>query len=373
MNNSNTTLNASALVSRGDVTRIQRALAKARRGEQVRVGVIGGSITEGASAATEAERWGNRVAQWWRETFPSARIDFVNAGIGATGSDLGCHRVARHVLQHPIDFVVAEYAVNDGGIPLASETLEGLTRQILAQPEQPGMMLLFLMNEQGGNVQAQHEPIGQHYGLPMVSYRDALWPEVQAGRLPWGDIGADNVHPNSRGHGYCAEFVISVLADVLATLPADTEIPPVPPLPAPLISEVFQFTALHNRETLCPLRNVGWLPDEMDSRFGPGWQATTPGSTMEFAVEGMAISLLFYRIKGDRGMLEAQVDDGDPVTIDAWFEGDWGGYAACQLLARDLAAGEHRLRVTLLEETNANSHGHLFQIQGVLAAGLKME
>ena len=42
---------ARALVSAGDTARIQHALAKARRGEAVTVGVIGGSITGGASAS----------------------------------------------------------------------------------------------------------------------------------------------------------------------------------------------------------------------------------------------------------------------------------------------------------------------------------
>lgn len=369
MNNSPKTLCETAIVSRGDVSRIQHALAKARRGEPIRVGVIGGSITEGASASTEAERWGNRVAQWWRETFPAAQVEFVNAGIGATGSDLGSHRVARHLLAQPVDFVVAEFAVNDGHCAQVTETLEGLTRQILSQPNQPGMMLLFLMNQQGYNVQDMHEPIGQHYGLPMVSYRDALWPEVKAGRVNWEDIAADNVHPNSRGHGYCADFVTAVLDDILAGLPPDSEIPPAPPLPAPLTSNIFEHTALFNRAALTPLRNEGWLAVD-GGRFGPAWQSSTPGSEMEFTVEGTAISLLFYRIKSDMGMLEAQVDDQAPLTMDAWFDGDWGGYSVFQLLARDLPPGSHRLRVRLLNEKNANSNGHLFKIEGVLAAGL---
>jgi hypothetical protein len=197
-------------------------------------------------------------------------VDFVNAGIGATGSDLGSHRVAKDLLARPIEFIVAEYAMNDDGCPLATETLEGLTRQILAQPNQPAMMLLFLMNDRGVNTQERHIPIGWHYGLPMVSFRDALWPEVQAGRLVWSDFEADFVHPNSRGHGYCAQFVTALLDEVLDGLPADCEFPPAPPPPASLVSDVFQFTKLHNAETLTPERNAGWTSFVRESRFGTG-------------------------------------------------------------------------------------------------------
>lgn len=63
---------ARSLVSPGDTARLERALARARGGERVVVGVIGGSITQGARASRPERRWGNRVAAWWRERFPKA-------------------------------------------------------------------------------------------------------------------------------------------------------------------------------------------------------------------------------------------------------------------------------------------------------------
>ena len=51
-------------VSAGDSARLQRALAKARRGETVTVGVIGGSITQGAKATKPELRYGDLVAAW---------------------------------------------------------------------------------------------------------------------------------------------------------------------------------------------------------------------------------------------------------------------------------------------------------------------
>ena len=78
-----------SLVSMGDLARLQRALAKARRGEAVTVAVIGGSITGGAKASTRDKNYGSLIAKWWRETFPkakrriSARVDHIsNAAAG---------------------------------------------------------------------------------------------------------------------------------------------------------------------------------------------------------------------------------------------------------------------------------------------------
>jgi len=150
-----------SLVSTGHPARLEQALAKARRGEAVTVGVIGGSITAGAGTSLPERRYGDRVAAWWRQTFPEASVRFVNAGIGATGSDYGALRVKRDLLsQHP-DFVVVEYAVNDPNTRAAAETLEGLIRQVLRETNQPAVLLLFTMNQDGGNAQEWQTKVGR--------------------------------------------------------------------------------------------------------------------------------------------------------------------------------------------------------------------
>jgi lysophospholipase L1-like esterase len=360
---------ARSLVTMGDTARLQAVLAKARRGEPISLAVIGGSITQGAAASSEDHRWGNVVAKWWRETFPNCKVSYVNAGIGATGSNLACHRAATQLLNHKPDFVGIEFGVNDGNDQLAAETLEGLVRQVLALPNNPAAMLLFLTNNAGGNAQEWHSKIGKQYGLPMVSFRDAIWPEIAAKRMKWEDVEGDIIHPNDRGHKYCADFVTAAIRKVLDTLPPDDKLPAIPPLPKPFISDVFQFTSLYNAETITPARNEGWTIGEAYP-FGKCWNADKPGSVLEFEVEGTAISVAFFRIKKDYGIAQVQVDDKPAQKLDAWFDADWGGYTPWQLIARDLAPGKHALRITLLDEKNPGSTGSKFQLQAVMGAGL---
>jgi len=367
-----------SLVSRGDIARVQRVLDRARRGEKIVVGVIGGSITAGACASHVDRRWGNLVAAWWRRTFPKTPVTFINAGIGATGSNIGAHRVRAHLLRHRPDFVAIEYAVNDGGSLFASETLEGVVRQILKQPNHPAAMLLFMMNRAGKNVQDAHIKIGRHYGLPMVSFRDALWPEITAGRMAWKDVEADEVHPNDRGHQYAADLVTAVLDGVLSARDpaARVRLPKIAPLPAPKVSDLFEHATFLNADTITPKRNQGWQPLRKHAYaglFGSGWRADAPGSVLTFEVEASVVSVMFWRIKGNMGMAEAQVDDGSPVKVDAWFGADWGGYMPFQLVARDLKPGRHILRIRLLDEKNPASKGHEFRLHAVMLAGRSSE
>jgi len=356
-----------SVVDVGSPIRIRQALARARRGEPVTIGVIGGSITQGAKASTPDRRWGEQVGAWWRERFPQSQIRFVNAGIGATGSNLGAHRVQADLLAAKPDFVVAEYAVNDPDTPLTAETLEGLLRQILASPSQPGMMLLFTMSRGGNNCQARQIPVGKHYGLPMVSFRDAMWPEIEAGRMKWDDLIADEVHPNDVGHKLCADFVTAVLDDLLAHLPEDAALLPISPLPEPLYTDLFQFTALHNAATLKPATNQGWTLEEKGP-FGPVWVADAPGSILEYRLSGEQFTLIFHRIRKDMGRIKVTLDDLSPAVFDAWFSGTWGGYSAPGVLPR-VPNGEHRLRIELLADKAVESGGTHFVLQSILIAG----
>ena len=360
-------LGARSLVSAGNTARLQHALAKARRGETVTFAVIGGSITQGAKATKPEDRYGNLIAAWWRQTFPKAKIEFVNAGIGATGSNYGALRAGRDLLAHQPDCVVVEYAVNDGSQEASALSMEGLVRQILAQPQAPAVLMLFMVNRSGGSAQEWHAKVGLHYGLPMISYRDVVWPEIQAKRLTWEQISPDEVHPNDLGHARAAQFVTAFLAKTLATLPPDNSLPAVGALPAPLFGDLFEHTALFENTDLKPVSHQGWDFDTTNKC----WKSTAPGSVIEFQTQGRQIYLMYWRIKKAMGQAKVQLDAEPPKVCEAWFDQTWGGYRVSEVIGKDLAPGPHRVRVELLETKNSGSTGHEFRILGLGAAGVK--
>lgn len=349
-----------------DLARTQHVLAKARRGEPVTVGVIGGSITEGARASSVEKNYGSLVAQWWRGKFPKADVQLVNAGIGATGSNYGALRAARDLLSKHPDFIIAEYSVNDPSLEQGAETLEGLVRQALGQPNQPAVVQLFMMTDGGHNAQEWHGQVGAHYGLPRVSFRDALWPEMAAGRAKWADYEADGVHPNDRGHAFAAKLVTDLLEQVLAELPPDAQLPAIAPLPSPKFSARFEHTALYEAGSLEPLENQGFaLTGEGRDKC---WKATEPGSRLVFEVEGRVVLLMDFRLRGPMGKVKIQIDDRPALVRDTWFEATWGGFRETTELARDLAPGKHRLTIEVLADQHPESTGHEYRLLGIGAA-----
>ncbi|OFY56120.1 MAG: hypothetical protein A2Y87_06165 [Bacteroidetes bacterium RBG_13_46_8] len=155
-------------------------MAKARRGEPVTIGVIGGSITAGSLASTEDKCWANIVTNWWRTKFPSSAVSLINAGIGATGSDIGTFRIQKDIIQKDPDFVIVEFAVNDSGEDslYVREMMEGVVWQLLADTSKTGVMLLLLKMENGGTAQADHKVVGNYYKIPWVSQADLIGPAL---------------------------------------------------------------------------------------------------------------------------------------------------------------------------------------------------
>ncbi len=366
-----------SLVTMGDTTRIENVLAKAINKEPLVISVIGGSITEGAAASKYQNQYGHLIADWFKEKFPETPITYVNAAIGASSSNMGTHRVEDNLLKHKPDFIVCEYAVNDGGNDLIPETMEGLVRQMLKAEKKPAVILLFLCGKKGTNEQEKHSIIGKHYNLPMVSFRDALFPEIEAGNIKWEDIEADTVHPNDRGHRYCAEFVTDLIQKVLDKMPKEPKIKKLPDLPKQTTSNPFEYTTMLCTKTSVPAKNQGWVTDDDKGPYrqflGNGWLSEKPGSTLEFDIKGSFISIVYHIDKQkDFGMIQVQIDDLEPVKHNAYAGWIWkGGMCVWKPVATDLVDGWHKVKITLLEEKDKNSEGNKFRFLAALAAGKK--
>ncbi|MDE5597723.1 MAG: SGNH/GDSL hydrolase family protein, partial [Lachnospiraceae bacterium] len=96
-----------------DITRLQNCMKRAENGEELTIGFLGGSITQGSVATTPEKTYAYRVFTWWEKTFPNAKFNYVNGGIGGTTSHYGVSRAVTDLLMYQPDFVVMDFSVND--------------------------------------------------------------------------------------------------------------------------------------------------------------------------------------------------------------------------------------------------------------------
>lgn len=347
------------IVSQGDTSRLEAVMAKARRGEEICVAAIGGSITAGGLQTKDPKnRYISKVADWFTQSFPKAKVRFVNAGIGGTNSVYGAMRVQRDVLSKKPDLVIVEYAVNDNHpVPMFWGSYEGVLRQILRDPQQPAVVQMFFMQRKGENAQETQHMLGLHYNLPMVSFRDAWWPEIYSGRVKWEDMYADVVHPNDVGHIRASELLIALLKDVKAKPEPSTSASHAD-LPAPMISDLFANCRYAQYADLKPTQNSGWT----QTSDGTKWE--NPASTNGEIEFGFVGKLLFVGYDIDK--------DAEPFTT---FSIDEGKAQPLKdnpnrlPLAEDLPAGQHRARIEFAGSKAPQGTTAKVRIWGVGAAG----
>jgi hypothetical protein len=217
---------------------LRRSLAALKNGK-ITLGFIGGSITDGRAPWN----WPEPVTAWFVEKFPGVRVQVENAGIGATGSDLGVFRAQRDLIDRGCDLVFVEYAVNDNDTAVENRkrTREGLIRKLLG--EQRDVVLVYtycqkMYNDMiAGKVPAsiaELEKLGEHYSLGSVWMGLHAMRENLKGQMRWEEWLPDGLHPQYRGSLSYGQSVTAFLERELLTKPSSTAIPFGAKLPKPI-------------------------------------------------------------------------------------------------------------------------------------------
>ncbi len=293
------------VLNRGNLYRIERAMKKAMRGEDITVGFLGGSITQGCLSSTPETCYAYLVYRWWCETFKESSVSYVNAGIGGTTSQFGVARADSDLLSKDIDFTVVEFSVNDDDNEHFLETYEGLIRKIYGSRTQPGILIVnSVYYGDGGNAQAQHVRIGKAYELPCVSMKPTLYEKVLDGTYTSQDITEDNLHPNDEGHGLMAEVIISFLEMVYSELKAgreDTDNQLDVQKMAPITPNGYENSVRYRNDCGSVVtENDGFTVDtqpQNDIReiFRCGWTAEKKGAKIGFDIEGSCIGVQYRK------------------------------------------------------------------------------
>ena len=331
-----------SLLNTGNQARLKAAMKKASNGESITVGVIGGSITQGSSSSSTQSSYAGRFHSWWTQKFPNSEINFVNAGIGGTDSYLGVHRVDKQLLEYNPDVVIVEFSVNDSEKLFNKYSYDSLVRKILNADTSPAVILLFTTQENGTNLQDVHMEIGSAYDLPMLSYREAVYPEVVAGTINWKDISPDNIHPNDKGHEIIGQIISKYLDSVydnLDNISDDITFDTKAFTSDYYVNADFYGSSSVNAASMDGFEISG---NKLYPQFSDNW-ATTAGGTITFDIKCRNFGVFFARTTdGKSGSFEVYVDGERKAVLDGDFTGGWGNYGYAQ-------------RVTLGNETEMHN------------------
>jgi Lysophospholipase L1 and related esterases len=288
---------------RPDARNLDHVARKIREGETVRIGFLGGSITQGAGAKRHADSyyWQTKTRLTKFAEKSGANVESVLAAVGGTGSDYGAHRVGLQLLDKNLDLLVVEFAVNDFQNPNALDGMEGIVRQALAANPRMGVVLFYTANRRmieeyyhkgalPPSIVAFHR-VARHYDLAEVNAGPKVWELLASNRSTPELFFPDKTHPSFEGHTFYAEL----LSDALIAALQSASTPSERALPAPLGSGRFERATLM---PLAPLTTSGeWTQGKPGyyTYFGV-WKSSVAGSSLTVEVSGERVVLLCGKV-----------------------------------------------------------------------------
>lgn len=338
-----------SLVSVGNTQRMQAAMDKARRGEEVTLVYLGGSITEGALAVPQATKcYAYLSAQMFAERYcqDPSQLHYVNAGISGTPSLLGVTRCERDVLRHQPDVVFVEFAVNDGTDEASRMAYESLVRKLLKSESSPAVVLLFTINSSLYSAQVHMQQVGKQYDLGMISVGNAIKPEIQLGRMTYADYSSDYAHPTTEGHAFIADM-ISYYFDQAAATPAQ---PYEMAVEARYASDLENLTNIRDGSPMIEdLGSLVWGPAHCYS-YKTGWRYRKgENQPLILTVEGRHMTIAFQQEnKSSVGTAEVYVDGKLVRSLNGSSPIAWGNVVT-ELIQLGEANGAHTVEIRMAE------------------------
>ncbi|MDE6530267.1 MAG: SGNH/GDSL hydrolase family protein [Lachnospiraceae bacterium] len=318
----------------GNLYRLMNVMERAAHGEEITIAYIGGSITDGSNAFPKGTScYAYLSTKWWEDTFPDATINYINAGIGATDSYLGVHRLQDDVLVYEPDLVITEFSVNDYR-SWNKETYESLLRAILLSDNEPAVIALLLGTEQEYNYATEHAQAAFKLNVSTINYAAVLSEGRKNGTLSWEDVGdPDGVHPANGGHALIAHLLTQFYCSTLSEI--NTAVYPEYVVTEDTLTRSrFENADLLYASDITPVAMDGFAQTDIPSALShtDGW-ATTTGGTISFEITSCEAGIVFYQTTdGMSGQYDVYVDGVCVTTIDADYSGGWGSccdYVEC--------------------------------------------
>ena len=344
--------------------------------KQGRVAFLGGSITE-------MKGWHNIVMEQLKQRFPETKFDFIEAGIGSTGTTPGSFRIEKDVLSKgKVDLLFVEAAVNDHGNGFDSlaqiRGMEGEVRHaLLSNPDMDIIMLHFIYDpfisifNQGNtpDVILNHEKVADFYQIPSINLAQEIAERMRLKEFDWKQFGG--THPLPFGHQFYGAAIERLMDKMWSVTFSDVKLTPhnIPSNPLNEFS-YFKGRLIDPKEAII----------KKDWQYQSPWKPTIAGTVrekyrginiLETLKPGAELTLDFkgttigiYTLPGpDAGILEYSIDNESYKKLSLYTQWSGGLYIPwVYTFGTELKDKKHKLTLRMTEEKSVKSKGTACQI-----------
>ena len=353
------------------------------------IGYIGGSITYGDSAKCIIEdgnvvsrdsgdinnSYVNRVSNWFKEKYPKATIETVNAGVSDTHSYLGLYRLEETLMNtngHDMpDLVFIEFTTNDWDFHFGIDSIKAFAESLVlnVRSKNPYADIVILSTNVAGmnsGVVNAYKEVAYHYDIPFIDVgtplRNAMVEATGSTNEAAGTFQytVDNLHPSAAGYQIYFDTMLPVIEEALTgvgnTMYNYVE-NAIPTLCEDLILDPVAYDGNSDGVTYsegCTTTPIAvnmhnTLLTELDTMNVVDEGITLPvGGTVSATFNGNYVGLLL-KVTTDDINLQYQIDDGEwqefVIDDNAVLKNHRYFHTNAFILASGLADGEHTITI----------------------------
>ncbi|GIL55251.1 hypothetical protein Vafri_10837 [Volvox africanus] len=307
-----------AISYRGSSSRLRHVVGRMLNGDNVQVGVIGGSISWGHGATKRGEKdWFSHFSKWLIDAFPRSNITARNGCVPGVPSAYMILCLEQSLNHEDVELVFVEFNLNDGTNSMLVnpqvQSMERLIRRILELPRRPAVVLLQTPSHGQAEYPLEHPKhapgveykrfyetledaegaVAQYYDVQMLSLRTALYRLAvfkQVEGFLWEQTFWD-IHPGDQGHRIMADLAVYLIQQtavgmLLRPFGAEDEEAFLEALPEPMYPDnkapdapmCIMYDAF--KPMVIEARGWEYLDEGIPGKPKVGFIATTPGSRL---------------------------------------------------------------------------------------------
>ncbi len=362
----------SAIIKTSQGVKINNTAKKLRNNDKLTIGILTGSRPQRSGTYDPfIKNFRDILADWFTRNYANSDIKIIENDVSSTGIMLGAFRAEKFVKENDIDLLFVDVYRNDIKTTAADAELyaETLIRQVKKAKSDTDIIFLYTITEElyamlsEGNEPESYdayEKIAQMYSLPTINLCDAIMEDMTATGNALSKYLNAIKNPNTVANEVYANKVVEVVKKLLAE---STE-------------EYSQVNRAYGKTLVAKIQPAD------SAKLGDGWslvneplsasetdsyiKAVTPGSEMEYTFNGNVIGI-YFESNPRSGDILYSVDGGEYKSFTTFDDYSYQfEHLSAKILAKDLADGEHTLKIKVDSKKNVNSMSTEIDIAGFL-------
>jgi acyl-CoA thioesterase-1 len=328
----------------GNNSKIKNAIQKSLNEEIVKIGYLGGSVTD---FALNPENYSKFSFNFLNEKIFNNKAQLINAGLTGTTSTTSLLVAQDYLLPQSPDIIFLDFSINDTREKVSRDCFESIIRNILLSENSPAIIILLLLTKDKYCCYNNMKRLGEYYNLPVISIYDYVTYGMENNLISWEDYSSEYSHPNHCGHQLISNCILSFFEKIKIS---SFDEPYTIPTKSFEVSSYLNIKILNNKnKDLISANNFN--PKSTKHPFEYGWiyDGKNQSNYLKFTLKCKNIIVIHQTSpEFSFGTAEIIIDNKKTVYLQGYNSTAWDNPVSTILFNNDVSE-EHEIEIKMID------------------------